>query len=858
MNTCTRDHKFCNEQSETFLPNRVIDVGPSDGSENSRLVINEEWTDVNRRARGKYATLIYRWGTSATVTTTRDRFEAHLERIELTSLPKTLRDAVIVTRDLNIRHLWIDALCIIQDDWPDWAKQAKQIPSIYRIAWMQASEQDPEDKNYVGWDGDAMQNILLSRAFAKGTREELPKPEVSQACWTSLDDVVSFPHSRSTRKGRWEDLYKYDITVVRGRRHAPFEVNEAWSKIKECAITLRVLVISSEEMSKNSRNVTALPDPDQPGGDPPPETCYLRLCVARKLDDGHDFVEQRWLMIYPLEERDLKIQDKFLKGLKNGTVRLHTWASDAQGDPMGTPRVFVRIGDTVGRFIDVFATQGSPAAEAGFATGRSLPLTFDLDSKSRFGLYRGWLSDCLENHPSCLGDFAEYSEYLPQRVLEVSSSDGLPILKLTQTTGMTGQFAALSHCWGGHGGFRTYKSSLQSHMISIDPSLLSKTVFDAVAITRGLGLRFLWVDTLCIIQDSPEDWKSESASMDLVYRNAVATIATSSAKDGRGGCLLQSSSRLDAIRVPLTINASQQLTSLMFKIHSGSITEVFKNNALCERGWCLQESVLSKRILHFRKDRVIWQCKESLTSEDYIDLRRDQDSTSNMNKTRLSNFFKAALTDTYIDGIWLNGIHSCFLWISATGGMQQPPSPRAPSWSWAALDGPIFHFQTLRSMEALQKPILRVLQFPQKEDTSAGQQLDFSKFTKDDLVVCAPICSIYRSDSTMTASQFTITASESFHDLLYEKRDMTCHELFDSRGESCGWASLDQESFVLEDMYYLLVSSMSLGEKFQAHDVLILRGATEGKESRFTRMGVGEITREGFFEVVQAKSIILE
>lgn len=117
MNTCTRDHKFCNEQSETFLPNRVIDAGPSDGSENPRLVINEEWTDVNRRARGKYATLSYRWGTSATVTTTRDRFEAHLERIELASLPKTLRDAVIVTRDLNVRHLWIDALCIIQDDW---------------------------------------------------------------------------------------------------------------------------------------------------------------------------------------------------------------------------------------------------------------------------------------------------------------------------------------------------------------------------------------------------------------------------------------------------------------------------------------------------------------------------------------------------------------------------------------------------------------------------------------------------------------------------------------------------------------------------------------------------------------------
>lgn len=87
--------------------------------------------------------------------------------------------------------------------------------------------------------------------------------------------------------------------------------------------------------------------------------------------------------------------------------------------------------------------------------------------------------------------------YLPHRVLEVNSSAGLPILKLTQTMGITGQYSAYSHCQGGHGDFRTYKFSLQDYMNAIDPSSISKTVFDAVAITRGLGPRYLWV-THCV------------------------------------------------------------------------------------------------------------------------------------------------------------------------------------------------------------------------------------------------------------------------------------------------------------------------------------------------------------------------
>jgi len=483
--------------------------------------------------------------------------------------------------------------------------------------------------------------------------------------------------------------------------------------------------------------------------------------------------------------------------------------------------------------------------------------------------------------------------YLPHRVLEITSSAGLPILKLTQTTGITGQYSALSHCWGGHGGLRTYKFSLQGHMNAIDPSSLSKTVFDAVAITRGLGLRYLWVDTLCIVQDDPEDWNTESLTMDVVYRNAIVTIAASSARDGREGCFLQSPISPEAIRVPLTLTTSLQTTSVMFRTHLGSIAEGFDNSALSERGWCLQESILSRRILHFRKDRVVWQCKESLTAEDYLHLRWN--APNNFDRSRmlsglpvtpslndwlsivedysrrkltvhtdklcamrgLSNFFKSALGTIYLDGIWLNGIHSCLPWISATGEMQNPPSRRAPSWSWAALDGPIYHFQTLRSLKVFHHPILQILQFANFKLSSAAEQIGSSGTADEDFVVRAPIHRIYRSDYTIPASEFNIVASGTFQDLMYDRREMKCHKLLDSQGQSCGWASLDQESFVLEDMHCLLVSTVTTRRKFSAHDVVILGVVSEENNISFRRMGAGEITRENFFDGIPANLVAL-
>ena len=482
---------------------------------------------------------------------------------------------------------------------------------------------------------------------------------------------------------------------------------------------------------------------------------------------------------------------------------------------------------------------------------------------------------------------------LPSRVLEVSSQDDTPTLRLLQSKGLIGRYTALSHCWGAHSGLITCKSSLQDHLISINPSSLSKTVHDAVSITRGLGVKYLWVDTLCIIQDDKEDWKRESSKMDQVYRHALVMIAASSAKSKHEGCFFKRDFAPGPVIVPLHVTTSKELTSITFKIHSGSAELNAKDLVLNQRAWCLQESVLPHRILHFRKDRVVWQCSECLTAEDYIYLQRNEGTSNGFDKSKrfpqlsetpdikewlnivedysgrdltvytdklyamegLANYFKSSLQTSYFAGMWFKGIHLCLVWISADGEMQDPPSPRAPTWSWAALDGSIYHLQSLRTLEISYQVMLDVLRFGDKEMSSEESKSNEIQYERTTLIVSARQHRIHRSDSIITASEFNTVASKSLHNLLYERRDMQCHSLCNLAGSVCGWASFDQGSFVEEDIHCLQVSTVRDDASFQAHDVLILGYAN--KSRNFRRIGVGEIVLEDFFDNAQKQAIAL-
>jgi hypothetical protein len=111
-------------------------------------------------------------------------------------------------------------------------------------------------------------------------------------------------------------------------------------------------------------------------------------------------------------------------------------------------------------------------------------------------------------------------------------------LQLCEGQNEIAQYATLSHCWGFHQPLRTTKATLDLHLQKIRFSDLAKTFQDAAVTCRRLGIRYLWIDSLCIVQGDEEDWQIQSAQMASIYKGSTLTIAASSAHDGTEGCFL--------------------------------------------------------------------------------------------------------------------------------------------------------------------------------------------------------------------------------------------------------------------------------------------------------------------------------
>ena len=102
---------------------------------------------------------------------------------------------------------------------------------------------------------------------------------------------------------------------------------------------------------------------------------------------------------------------------------------------------------------------------------------------------------------------------LPSRVIEVYSERDPKTPRLLATNGLLGYYTALSYCWGTNQKGVTMKSNLESRLQQLDMASLSRTIQDAILITRTIGVKYLWVDAICIIQDSEEDKTAELSAM---------------------------------------------------------------------------------------------------------------------------------------------------------------------------------------------------------------------------------------------------------------------------------------------------------------------------------------------------------
>ena len=274
---------------------------------------------------------------------------------------------------------------------------------------------------------------------------------------------------------------------------------------------------------------------------------------------------------------------------------------------------------TAGR-LRLYVEPSSEAALFEYSVG--IPVPLDPEADSYFELLRAWIKDCDVHHRNCTAFLSELSE-LPTRVIDVRDTATLRLY--CSPAGSRERYTALSHCWGDAPTFKTTKNELAQLCSGFDLKQLPQTFQDAVGVTRRLDVPFLWIDSLCIIQDDTEDWNKESRLMEKVFSGAYFTIAASSAADSTQGFL--SRSRPDTHDVIRLAEPTASSSSKPFTVYASSLTETFNRDVeqgiLNTRAWVYQERALSRRILHFTSNQTYWECGSVIRSECQVDLTRD-------------------------------------------------------------------------------------------------------------------------------------------------------------------------------------------------------------------------------------------
>lgn len=228
-----------------------------------------------------------------------------------------------------------------------------------------------------------------------------------------------------------------------------------------------------------------------------------------------------------------------------------------------------------------------------------------------------WIGECQKQHTGCDNKFIPESSkhYLPLRLLNVGDHDDETIsLKLSsQLEGeIPRDYIALSHCWGEAVNVTLTKSNA-AKMANLQIKSLSKNFQHAVQITRALKVRYLWIDSLCIVQDDDGEWESQSANMGLVYANAKCVISASASRDSNGGCFMPK----DLFRDDCTLRGSSQRSISVKSSDNESFAaslKLFKdkaeNTVLSTRAWAFQERYLARRVLHFCEGVVFFECND--------------------------------------------------------------------------------------------------------------------------------------------------------------------------------------------------------------------------------------------------------
>ncbi|XXH01193.1 Protein-lysine N-methyltransferase efm5 [Hypoxylon texense] len=263
----------------------------------------------------------------------------------------------------------------------------------------------------------------------------------------------------------------------------------------------------------------------------------------------------------------------------------------------------------------------------------------------------------------------------------------------------------------------------------------------------------MWIDCLCIIQNDASDWETEASKMGIYFREAHITIAATASKDACSGIFTQRTEYLDSHAIE--IEDDEGVVQILDTQRSPDLNDVFGNiGVLGERAWAFQENILSRRVAHFTKAGVIWECGGSILFEDgwppvgfdglksytrapqsllscwgkVVNAYSRRKLTFAEDKLPALSGIAAMMSGTswggcrYVAGMWEETLPYDLIWRTSWGKSlsRVPGLIKGPSWTWASIDAPItyspFPMETATNMSV----ILNTNCVPQGRNPFAG------------------------------------------------------------------------------------------------------------------------------------------
>lgn len=328
--------------------------------------------------------------------------------------------------------------------------------------------------------------------------------------------------------------------------------------------------------------------------------------------------------------------------------------------------------------------------------------------------------------------------WTPTRLLDIGTSNSRTWRLCVPREGNVRirDYVTLSYRWGNKPFIKLAADKLQAFRSGKPISVLPRTFRDAIAVARHFGIRYLWVDALCTIQDSEDDIARECSVMSTIYTNSACNLAATSSEDPFGGLFRKRNyqgASIGNIRPVWTNLASKYwpLGSIDSIVSADYFGNEIRNSLLRRRGWILQETALAPKVLHFGENQLYWECGCTEKCETFPHevlgrlsfsgsrlllppfskwtaqgaFRQWKNITEIYSRCGLSNpsdkltalsglaqHFQKGTGDVYLAGLWKSQLPRTLHWeiYHPEGSGKRAQPYRAPTWTWASLDGPIW------------------------------------------------------------------------------------------------------------------------------------------------------------------------